>query len=60
MKKETAQDIVFPCILMILPNCIFNRKNPIILGVKVHEGTLKATLCVSLQEMALTSEGYSE
>ncbi|CAL9215753.1 unnamed protein product [Arabidopsis halleri] len=40
-KKETACEVVFPCILQILPNHIFNKKDPIILGVKVNDGILK-------------------
>ncbi|VVA93201.1 unnamed protein product [Arabis nemorensis] len=30
-----------PCILTILPNCVFNKRDPIILGVKVTNGILK-------------------
>lgn len=33
---------VFPCILSILPECIFNKKSPIIIGVKVVKGILKS------------------
>lgn len=40
-KKETAEDAVFPCVLQIMPNCVFNKKDPIILGVDVLEGILK-------------------
>jgi translation initiation factor 5B len=40
-KKESADEVVFPCVLKILPNCIFNKKDPIILGVNIVEGTLK-------------------
>ncbi|KAL0009177.1 hypothetical protein SO802_010679 [Lithocarpus litseifolius] len=40
-KKEAADDAVFPCVLKILPNCIFNKKDPIVLGVDVLEGILK-------------------
>ncbi|KAG7597798.1 Translation protein beta-barrel domain superfamily [Arabidopsis suecica] len=39
-KKETACEVVFPCVLQILPNHIYN-KDPIILGVKVNDGILK-------------------
>lgn len=34
-------DAVFPCVLNILPNCIFNKKDPIILGCEVTEGQLR-------------------
>ncbi|EXC19905.1 Eukaryotic translation initiation factor 5B [Morus notabilis] len=40
-KKEAADDAVFPCVLKILPNCIFNKKDPIVLGVDVLEGIAK-------------------
>ncbi|ESQ34679.1 hypothetical protein EUTSA_v10006634mg [Eutrema salsugineum] len=40
-KKETACQVVFPCVLNILPNCVFNKKDPIILGVYVANGILK-------------------
>ncbi|KAI3820046.1 hypothetical protein L1987_13902 [Smallanthus sonchifolius] len=40
-KKEAAEDAVFPCVLQIMPNCVFNKKDPIVLGVDVKEGVLK-------------------
>ncbi|KAJ0410838.1 hypothetical protein ATCC90586_010161 [Pythium insidiosum] len=40
-REEMADVAVFPCVLKILPNCIFNKKDPIILGVDVEEGILK-------------------
>lgn len=47
-KKEAAEEAVFPCVLKILPNCIFNKKDPIVLGVDVLEGTVKVcfTCCL--------------
>ncbi|CAK7327927.1 unnamed protein product [Dovyalis caffra] len=41
-KREAADEAVFPCVLEIIPECIFNKKDPIILGVDVLEGILKA------------------
>ena len=32
---------MFPCVLDILEQHIFNKKNPIVVGVKVHEGILQ-------------------
>lgn len=32
---------VFPCKLRILPNCIFNKRDPIVVGVEVVAGKLK-------------------
>ncbi len=40
-EKSNIEKVIFPCVLSILPNCIFNRKSPIIIGVKVKEGILK-------------------
>ena len=44
--KEEAQeaarmDAVFPCVLRILPTAVFNKKDPIILGVDILEGIAK-------------------
>ncbi|XP_008809293.2 eukaryotic translation initiation factor 5B-like [Phoenix dactylifera] len=40
-KKESAEEAVFPCVLRIMPNCVFNKKDPIVLGVDVLEGIVK-------------------
>jgi len=40
-RQEAAAVAVFPCILKILPQHIFNQKDPIILGVEVFDGILK-------------------
>ncbi|KAL5560293.1 hypothetical protein UlMin_036504 [Ulmus minor] len=47
-KKEAADEAVFPCLLNIMPNCIFNKKDPIVLGVEVADGIAKVgtPLCV--------------
>jgi len=37
-------DAVFPCILRILPACVFNKKDPIIVGVDIEEGIAKVPL----------------
>lgn len=42
-REESAEDAVFPVILKILPNCIFNKKDPIVLGVEVAEGVARVT-----------------
>jgi len=46
-----AENVVFPVILEILPQFVINRKNPIILGVHVKQGTLHLkTNLVAIQE----------
>jgi translation initiation factor 5B len=40
-KKNKEKEAIFPCVLKIIPNAVFNRKDPIILGVDVIEGVLK-------------------
>ena len=41
-EQEAAKfDAVFPCILRILPACVFNKKDPIIVGVDIEEGIAK-------------------
>ena len=40
-RKESARNkMTFPCVVKILPNCIFNKKNPLVFGVEVTEGNL--------------------
>ncbi|KAF7459390.1 putative translation initiation factor IF-2 [Cryptosporidium felis] len=47
-KREKSQKVVFPCILRIIPQYIFNTRDPIICGVYVEEGLLKpgTPLCI--------------
>ncbi|KAK2977459.1 hypothetical protein RJ640_031018 [Escallonia rubra] len=51
-KKEAAEDAVFPCILKIMPDCVFNKKDPIVLGVDVLEGIAKVgtPICIPQKE----------
>lgn len=57
MKEEEQEaarfDAVFPCVLSILPTCIFNKKDPIVLGVEVVEGIAKVRGCRCLSRCTL-------
>ncbi|ETW09615.1 translation initiation factor aIF-2 [Aphanomyces invadans] len=59
LRREQFADIaVFPVVLKIIPTCIFNKKDPIILGVDVEEGILKVgTPLVSVTNGVLVSIG---
>lgn len=40
-RKESVKDkMAYPCVLKILPTCIFNKKNPLVFGVDVLDGNL--------------------
>jgi len=47
-RKDQAPSAVFPCILKMVTGAIFNKKDPVIIGVDVVEGVMKTgtPLCV--------------
>ena len=48
-EQEAAKlEAVFPCVLRILPDCVYNKKDPILMGVEVVEGIAKVgtPLCI--------------
>jgi translation initiation factor IF-2 len=48
---------VFPCKVKIMPECIFNKRDPIVVGVRVEAGFLKiGTPIVALCEDVETRE----
>jgi translation initiation factor 5B len=51
-RKDLAPQAVFPCVLRIVPGCVFNKREPIILGVDVVDGVLRigTPLAVPSQE----------
>lgn len=51
-RAASAGTAVFPCVLEIMPQYIFNKKDPIVLGCKVVEGILRleTPVCVPDKE----------
>ena len=46
-QQAAAADAVFPVILQIMENCIFNARDPIVLGCEVEEGIAKVIFPIS-------------
>jgi len=51
-KSDAAAEAVFPCRMRIIPEYIFNKRDPILLGVEVLEGSLRlrTPICVPSKE----------
>ncbi|CAG8563407.1 9755_t:CDS:10 [Ambispora leptoticha] len=47
-RKDQAPQAIFPCVLKIIPGAIFNKRDPIIIGVDVVDGVLRTgtPICV--------------
>jgi translation initiation factor 5B len=55
-KREAASAHVnFPCILQIMPNCVFNKRDPIVVGVDVVKGIARVGT-----QICIPSQGYIE
>lgn len=52
-REKASPEAVFPCRLKIFPEYIFNKKEPIILGVEVIEGSLRlgTPICVPSKDV---------
>ncbi|KAH0667989.1 hypothetical protein KY285_029195 [Solanum tuberosum] len=51
-KNEVAEEAVFPCSLKIVPNHVYNKKDPIVVGVDVLEGIARVgtPICIPQRE----------
>ncbi|EER08965.1 translation initiation factor if-2, putative [Perkinsus marinus ATCC 50983] len=51
-RQQVQEDAVFPVVLNIIPQYVFNKKDPIVVGVDISEGTLRLNtpLCVPDKE----------
>ena len=61
-KQEEFKHIaVFPCKLRVLPNCIFNSRDPIVIGVSVEAGFVKhgTPICVPSKEVSIIPHGVN-
>lgn len=54
-KESGGSDAIFPCMLEIIKDAVFNRSDPIIMGVNVKAGFLKigTPLCVPEKDVSL-------
>ena len=53
-KRDAAsQHVNFPCILQIMPNCVFNKRDPIVVGVDIVKGVARVGT-----QICIPSQGY--
>ncbi|GAW81951.1 translation initiation factor IF-2 [Plasmodium gonderi] len=52
-KQSKLTDAIFPCELSIVNDCVFNKKDPIVIGVKVDCGILKIGTPLYIPEKSL-------
>jgi translation initiation factor 5B len=56
-KTEAQAVVVFPAVLKILPQHIFNKKDPIVVGVEVLEGTLRLNTPLCIPQLGMLDVG---
>ena len=49
---------VFPCRLRILPNCVFNTRDPIVMGVVVEAGVVKTGTPLTVPGKGVSGNPY--
>ena len=50
---------VFPCKLRIMPDCVFNTRDPIVVGVVVEAGLLKHGTPITVPSKSVSHAGVS-
>ena len=40
-KREMAPMAIFPCVLHIVPGCVFTKRSPLVIGVEVTQGSVR-------------------
>lgn len=58
-RKDASEEAVFPCVLKIMPLCVFNKKDPIVVGVVVLEGVAKVSAIPLIRSLLLTGTLYT-
>ena len=49
-KKDSKENEIYPCVLKILPQFIFNKKSPLVFGVKIMDGQLHKNTPITIPE----------
>ena len=60
-KQDELKNVaIFPAKMKILPNCVFAKRDPIIIGVKIEDGQLRqgAPVCVAEKVMGAKSKEF--
>jgi translation initiation factor 5B len=54
-KKQNQHRAVFPCKLKILPYYVFNKRDPIVCGVRIEDGFIKlgTPICVPSKDVCI-------
>ena len=61
-RREHEAMAIFPCKLRIMPDCVFNTRDPIVVGVVVEAGLVKrgTILTVPSKNVSLTILGHQQ
>lgn len=57
-RKDASEEAVFPCVMKIMPQCVFNKKDPIVVGVDILDGVAKVSLASFAFAASLSFGGF--